>query len=413
MATTNRARLRWIAPAAALALALGAPAALTAVANADPALPEKTAEELLQDIAAAEPVPLSGTVVQQVDLGLPDLSALDVVGPGRHGHGAGPFDPMTLASGTNTWRVWTDGEEAGKLALVVDGGEYSVTYNGTDAWFWDSAAGEATHVTVPGHDATGRPGPHADHPPVSPAEFAREVLEHIEPATEVTTSGTRMVAGRAAYELLLTPQDAATKIGQVRLAVDSETSLPLWFEVTSTGGTTAVDVAFTSISFDAPDAATFTFTPPAAATVTEVPAPSAEEIEAMKDGHAGAGHPNAGHANAGHPNASHPNAGTEPTWVGEGWSTVLVLHAPDTDPAPAADEGSDSLELVFGPEGPTSGLGAVIAQLPAVSGEWGSGKLFEGTVFSALMADDGRLAIGAVGPDTLYAALTAATSAVQ
>nr|NLD41061.1 hypothetical protein [Actinomycetales bacterium] len=102
MATTTR--LRWIAPTAALALALGAPVAVSAVANADPSLPDKTAEELLEDLATAEPVAFSGTISQQVDLGLPDLSALEVAGPGGPRHSAAPFDPMTLVSGTNTWR---------------------------------------------------------------------------------------------------------------------------------------------------------------------------------------------------------------------------------------------------------------------------------------------------------------------
>jgi hypothetical protein len=45
--------------------------------------------------------------------------------------------------------------------------------------------------------------------------------------------------------------------------------------------------------------------------------------------------------------------------------------------------------------------------LPRVSGSWGSGHLLEGKLFSAVLTDDGRVAVGAVTPQTLYAALAA------
>jgi hypothetical protein len=45
--------------------------------------------------------------------------------------------------------------------------------------------------------------------------------------------------------------------------------------------------------------------------------------------------------------------------------------------------------------------------LPEVHGSWGSGRLLEGTLFTAVLTNDGRLAIGAVGPQQVYAALAA------
>ncbi|HZK05109.1 MAG TPA: hypothetical protein VFC82_04585 [Actinomycetaceae bacterium] len=385
--TATRTRLRWLVPVAALAVAIGAPAAYSAVAAADPALPGKTAEELLTDLAEAEPVAFSGEVTQTVDLGLPDLSALSgFTGPGgRHG-GAAPFDPMTLASGTNDWRVWTNAADAAKLALVVDGGEYSLTYNDGDVWFWDSAAGEAAHGTAPEHAGTA-----SEAPSVTPQQFAEDFLAHVEPSTTVTTSGTSTVAGRSAYDLVLMPDDAATKIGEVRLAVDSETSLPLAFEVTNTSGLTAIDVAFTSIDFSAPDAAVFEFAPPAGAAVTEMPS---HDEKPDRDGMR--------HGTTGEPDFD------EPVKIGEGWSTVLVMPAQDLsqqgfgmgDMARPRDEGAERSE-----DDATAGLEAILMQLPTVSGDWGSGKLFDGTLFSAILADDGRIAVGPVAPEALYDAL--------
>ena len=40
-----------------------------------------------------------------------------------------------------------------------------------------------------------------------------------------------------------------------------------------------------------------------------------------------------------------------------------------------------------------------------MSGDWGSGRLLAGTAFSAVLTDDGRLAVGAVRPEKLYQAL--------
>ena len=49
--------------------------------------------------------------------------------------------------------------------------------------------------------------------------------------------------------------------------------------------------------------------------------------------------------------------------------------------------------------------GASSVSCRASSGAWGSGRLLAGTAFSAVLTDDGRLAIGAVVPEKLYEAL--------
>ena len=50
-------------------------------------------------------------------------------------------------------------------------------------------------------------------------------------------------------------------------------------------------------------------------------------------------------------------------------------------------------------------LQGFLSQLTRVKGTWGSGRLLAGTAFSAVLTDDGRLAVGAVAPDLLYRAL--------
>jgi len=46
----------------------------------------------------------------------------------------------------------------------------------------------------------------------------------------------------------------------------------------------------------------------------------------------------------------------------------------------------------------------VLNMLPKVSGSWGSGHEFAGTLFTVLVTDDGRVFAGAVTPQKLYEA---------
>ena len=57
--------------------------------------------------------------------------------------------------------------------------------------------------------------------------------------------------------------------------------------------------------------------------------------------------------------------------------------------------------------GRIASLMTFVGLLPKKTGSWGSGHLMAGTAFSALLTDDGRLVVGAVTPEGLYAALAA------
>src|SRR3982751_5379044 len=69
--------LRWLVPTAAAVVVIGGGAAAgTIVASADPALPERSAAQLLVDLQNAKVDGLSGTIVQSADLGLPKIAGL-------------------------------------------------------------------------------------------------------------------------------------------------------------------------------------------------------------------------------------------------------------------------------------------------------------------------------------------------
>jgi outer membrane lipoprotein-sorting protein len=361
----SRPALRWLVPSAAAVVIIGGGAAAgTIVASADPSLPDRSAAQLLVDVQSAKVDGFSGTVVETADLGLPAIA-------GAVGSAAPSGNITRLLSGSNTARVWYAGENQARLALVGTDGETDVIRNGTDAWLWRSADNSATHVTLPaGAPDKAIPG----NLPVTPQEAADQALASISPTTKVTTTGAAKVAGRDAYELVLSPKDTGSLVGQVRLAIDAEKHVPLRVDVYAKNATNpAVRVAFQQITFAVPDASEFTFNPPAGAKITnstpeklgEQRQSAAQKAERAKLGKT-----------------------AEPEVLGQGWTSVLHAQLPKTT-------GKDSGQLT-----------AALGTLPKVSGKWGSGHLLSGSLFSALVTDSGQVYAGLVTPDTLYQAAT-------
>ena len=183
-----------------------------------------------------------------------------------------------------------------------------------------------------------------------------------------------VVAKQNAYQLLLTPKDTGSLIQQVRVAVDSDNFMPLQVQVVAKGKP-AFQVYYTKVDFSRPDADQFTFNAPPGTKVTEV-APKAK--------------PGAGTAKAhqAHKTQAQAKAQQATKVVGKGWTSVLVTKLPSG----TADK-------------TTGQLASVLQALPKQSGAWGSGRVFSGTAFTAVLTDDGRLAVGSVDTKTLLAAL--------
>lgn len=397
---TEHPAARWGLPAAAVGVIGVAALTINQTASADAGLPPRTPMQLLADVRSSDVSSLSGTVVQTSDLGVPSLPGLTGGGPAGGGAGgaaggAAGSSLASLVSGTHTWRIWLDGPTRQRLALVGTSGESDVIRNGSDLWMWSSADKTAVHHTLGAGDAKGAlPHPSASLPsgvPRTPDEAAASALAVMGKDTTVTTSGTASVAGRSAYELVLTPKDKATRIASVRIAIDAEKHVPLRVRVYSTKlSNPAFEVGFTAVDFSRPEARQFTFTPPAGTTVTQSdalapkgasgtnPAPSKQQMAAAA------------------------KAAGAMRVVGSGWSTVVVAPMP-TGSGSGAGSGSGSGSA----SSTAKQLETILKALPTVSGTWGSGHVLEGTLFSAVVTDDGRVAVGAVGPDTLFAALAA------
>ena len=253
--------------------------------------------------------------------------------------------------------------------------ETNVIRNGEDVWVWSSQTNTAQHAVVPPHEDTGRVPPEL---PISPGEAAAGLLAAIDSSTEVVVDGTAEVAGRAAYELVVSPRDDRSLIEDVRLAVDGATSMPLRVQVNSTGGEEpAFEVGFTSVTFGEPSDDVYRFNPPPGATVDEL---DLADLQA--------------HKRSGPPaDLDGPADRQRPTVVGADWTSVLVVRDVTL---PAGDQ--DGV------------VDAILAGTSEVSGSYGSCRLLETELVSVLLLDDGRLLVGAVEPDVLFDAAAGAAS---
>jgi len=392
--------LRWAVPAVTAVALVGGGSAIGGLqASAGSGLPARSAAQLLVDVQQARLDGLSGTVVQKSDLGLPTL-------PGTGGSGGmASSDLSSLISGTHTMRVWFAGPDKARMALLGTLGESDVIRNGKNVWVWSSQDKTAKHYLAPTNAtltgaaakhsaakraAAGMPG--AADLPTSPQAAAEKALGAISPSTVVTTSGTATVAGRSAYELVLTPKETTSLVAQVRVAIDGTEHVPLRVQVFAKSVPDPVfEVGFSAVDFARPDAAQFAFKPPPGTKVTEA---------TVNDAKLGAG----GHSATAKSKtvAPQPSSADMPTVVGEGWGTVMVVKMPAANAKPGTSTSTGAVA-----DKNLKQLTKIVTMLPKVSGSWGSGHLMAGTAFSALLTDDGRLVVGAVTPEGLYAALAA------
>jgi outer membrane lipoprotein-sorting protein len=319
-------------------------------------------------------------------------------GGGGDGASATDLDDLiSLATGAHTARVYLDGSNA-RLQVLDRLAERNVYVSDEGAWIYDSAEKTATHVTVDeaalnalkaeaeahADEARERLEAELDGPLPTPDEVLDEALAKLDESTEVSVGTDARVAGREVYELVLVPRDDDTLVGEVSVAIDGDTGVPLAASVTAAGADEpAFSVAFTDVSFAAPDASVFAFTPPEGAEVTEheVPIPTVAELEQLK-----------AEAETGVDAEGTPR----PIVHGSGWSTVVELPA-----GPAGlEEGADA---ATGDPDAAEGLGDASAMLDSLAQRVDGGRLISTSLVTVLFTDDGRVLAGAVTPEHLLA----------
>ncbi|HUC55937.1 MAG TPA: hypothetical protein VMA95_00940 [Streptosporangiaceae bacterium] len=420
----------------------------TMLANAaGPSLPARTPAQLLADMQRAKPpAAFSGVVSETANLGFPSL-------PNIAGLSSSTLSAANWISGTHTVDIWYAGPRHLRLAVPVSFGETDLRVNGNEVWLWDSHSQTATHYIVSAGPAASRQVPFPMRPglvrhcvapirklkagakgkqravpvsvrekalkclraqvraraelparrvpflpvtPLTPQQIANRLLANVGPTTSVTVPGTTSVAGRPAYQLVITPRTDQSLIGHIEIDVDSATYLPLQVQVFARGAASpAFKVGFTSLSFSKPAASNFTFSPPAGAHVKTVKPSKAAALPGtigpprlrvnhpltMKNGH--------GVHVAFVPTIPSSGVATpaSPKVLGKGWLSVVVLGN-TAGPVPAQDMAI---------------LQVLLNAAKPVHGSWGSGKLLRTTLLNALITSKGKVLIGAVTPAVLYA----------
>jgi hypothetical protein len=381
-------RIPWAVPALAVVAVVGVtvlPDALSAGADT-PNLPTLTPVELITKAETANVTALSGTVEVDAHLGLPDLGSFGGL------TSSNPF--VDFLSGTHDVDVWIGDADHQRVALDAPLAETDWIRDGDDLWSWDSTTQRVVHATLgqstPADDGGdvggvgGDVGGDVGHDS-TPAAAAQHLLDAIDPSTTVAVRTPRTVAGRPAYELVVTPRSATSTIGEAAIAIDAETGVPLDVSITAKGATTpALEIGFTSVSFHAPDASRFTFTPPPGSTTVEASDPTALLTPGGTAPHDGPRHHEANPATT-VPSVPPTVDGSHRsvTTVGDDWDTVAI---------------------VSGVQLPGSVQRFLDSATPVTVGSV-TGRLVGTPLVDVLFLDDGRIAVGAVTADALEAAV--------
>jgi outer membrane lipoprotein-sorting protein len=367
---------RWAVPAGAVVVVGGVIAgSLISVAQAAPALPPRTPAQLLAAVAGeTSSPPLTGTVVETSSLGLPSLPDT-----------GNPTSLSSLLTGTHTIQLSYLDPTHYRIAVPQQMSESDLIRTGSNAWLWESNKNTVTHMAIPAHAAKAEPKSSAA--PMTPQQAANQVLAKVGPTTTVSVLSNISVANHAAYQLVLAPKSSSSLIGQVRIAVDGQTNVPLQVQVYAKGaGSPAIQIGFTSVSFVKPAAANFAFSPPAGAKVVQQTFGTGTKPSSAKGMASGS------------------------SVIGQGWLAVADLPSSVLSSATASTPSSSSSSSPLG--GDTSAvINALLKSGSRVSGTWGSGRLLRTSLVSMLITDNGRVFAGAVTPTVLYQAATQAAHA--
>lgn len=351
-----RRRLVWTAPIIVVGVVVAGVAWSTGTASGEsPTLPFRTPAQLIAEVSGATSA-FSGTVTETASLGIPTL-------PG--GHSSASLSWQTFLSGSHTIRVWADGVDKQRLALIGELSEADVVHDGRDIWTYTSDTNTVTHNTLPGRgaesDATSGASTGTGSSPatgITPTSVATRLLKEVTPSTAVSVGATQRIAGRNAYTLVLRPRDANSTISKITIAIDATKHLPLQVQVFGAGHSPAFSTGFTKIDYASPGASTFAFTPPAGATTARLtPGVSPSTGPATPSG---------------------PASSSAPKVIGSGWTSIVELAGGDTS-------------LV---------RGSTLQDLATPVGSSGA-RLLHTAVLNAVILPDGRAFVGAVSPALL------------
>ena len=329
---------KWIPSIAVPAVIAAGAVAVPLQANAVD-LPDLSANEVMVLMQQSEVQSFSGTIVKVSDMGLPTLEFSSMVSEEmvaemeeKMPEEFADFVPaviesniltqaVELISGTHRIRVYNSGTDKLRAQILDPMSQRDLIVNGDQFWIYDAKMATAVNGTI---EMEQDPAKQAEAEKAitdyaasvaldltSPEAIADYLVSMIGDSSNLSVGTDHSVAGRTAYELILTPNVDGSLVERAKLSIDSETGMPLKVEVFSASQVdAAMSVGFESISFGAIDQSLFDFTPPAGIEVSSLDSSDYE---------------------AGDKDSADYAEKTEPEILGENWLSVVHLAAMPTE----------------------------------------------------------------------------------
>ena len=385
---------RWVPSIAVPAVIAVGAIAVPLQANAID-LPDLSPQQVMVLMQGADVTEFSGTIVKSSNLGLPTLEFSSMMSEDSIAQmeekmpaEMADFVPaviesntltqaIELISGSHTIRVYVSGQDKLRAQILDPMSQRDLIVNGNEFWVYDAKMATALTGTV---DIEADPAKQAEAEQKvldyadsialdlsSPEAIADYLVSMVDETSQIQVGKDHSVAGRSAYQLIISPDSPNSLVASAAVSVDSETGMPLKVEIFSTTQVeAAMTVGFESISFGSVDQGLFRFTPPAG---TSVETFDADELMATLDGY---------EKPEGY--VSDYEVPAEPEVLGSDWDSVVHLAALPAD----IPQDLMATEL----------FADMLTQVPG-------GKVFSTPLVNVLLTDSGEVYMGAVTIDYL------------
>ena len=358
-------------------------------------LPDLSPQQVMVLMQGTDVTEFSGTIVKSSNLGLPTLEFSSMMSEDSIAQmeekmpaEMADFVPaviesntltqaIELISGSHTIRVYVSGQDKLRAQILDPMSQRDLIVNGNEFWVYDAKMATALTGTV---DIEADPAKQAEAEQKvldyadsialdlsSPEAIADYLVSMVDETSQIQVGKDHSVAGRSAYQLVISPESPNSLVASAAVSVDSETGMPLKVEIFSTTQVeAAMTVGFESISFGSVDQGLFSFTPPAG---TSVETFDADELIATLDGY---------EKPEGY--VSDYEVPAEPEVLGSDWDSVVHLAALPAD----IPQDLMATEL----------FADMLTEVPG-------GKVFSTPLVNVLLTDSGEVYMGAVTIDYL------------
>ena len=317
------------------------------VSAQSPSLAATTPSQLLGDVFGATPQPLVGTMSETASLLPSGLSLAST-----------PLSSISpFLSGSQTFDLWRGSSNEYRIQYSSATSEMDFYDNSTRAWLWNSASQTATQLSVP---ATTSTAIYQD-----PQLLADQIISNLSLYSNVTLGANTFVGGVPAYDLRITPTQGQSTISRVDIYVDARFDQVLGVSVDTQGQSTPTfSLQFQTISFTAPPASTFDFTPPSSATIKTLSSTSSGTASTS---------------------TTMSSLSAQAQKIGSGWEVVHVLP-----------KGSYQDLIASVPSGSSSEVSMISALETPVVAPQGPAKAISTPLVNVLILPDGRVLYGTV-----------------